>query len=204
MLRHRYLSNIAKRSPQEESCLTPGGGKHSSSRQHGLIMRKFLSILLAIGLLGFAPAASMAATISFNQTSVREGGQTAYGTGSWSISNSNGTQYKVTGKTKRERNGGNSAYWKAQLQSSSGICVSGISGKGGGVSVSCHMESLNYTTLQGNRYNATYWQSSSKYKPVQQNSKTAWVNMATCVDKRFQVDPCSAYYIPREGIQFRK
>lgn len=167
-------------------------------------MKKPLILLVAVLLACLAPAASMAATVSFNTTNVREGGQTAYGGGSWTISNSNGTQYKVNGKTRKSGNGGNSAYWKAELQASSGVCLTGINTSNGGVSVSCHLEAYGYGSLQGSRYNATYWQSSSKTKPVNRSAKTAWVNMATCVDKRYQFDPCSAYHVPSKGIQYRK
>lgn len=161
-----------------------------------------ITAVVAGAALSIAPASVHAATLYFGQTSVQQGGSTSYAKGSWSISQSNGTRYYVAGQTRKSSSGGNSAYWRATLQASSGICLTGISTSQGGVSVSCHLDYHNYKTIEGTRFNSSYWNSSSRYEPVQSNSKTASAGMRACVDVRFAIDPCSAPSWTN-GIQYR-
>lgn len=160
--------------------------------------RRFLGLAAVLLLLfGSIPTAS---ALSFTTMSLKSGSTTMYGTGSWNIDRSNGTQYRVNGKTRKTSAGGNSAYWNADLQASSGFCISSW---GGDVSVSCHLEYYGYGNLQGTRFNSSSWRSSIKYKPVQANSKTASAGLKVCEDVRFWFDPCSPVGWTN-GIQYRK
>lgn len=141
---------------------------------------------------------SNAVTLRFGETSVKQGGATYYAKGSWTISQSNGTRYQVAGTTRKTVAGGNSGYWAAPLQSSAGLCITGVKD----VSVSCHLEYYGFGELQGTRFNSTYWNSSTKYKAVNANAKTASAGMKSCVDVRFAFDPCASVSWTN-GIQYR-
>lgn len=125
------------------------------------------------------------AALSFGTTTVP--GSLGQGKGSWTIDRTNGTRVKVAGQTRDLKPGGNSIYWNANLQSSSGYCPT-FDGQ-----VSCSLEWHNQTTLQGTRFNSSAWKSSTKYNPVQMNSKSQRVGLKTCEEVRWWVDPCSAH-----------
>lgn len=166
-------------------------------------MRKFHNLffpvvavvsLLTVGL----SVSAEAVTLNFGQTHVAHDGSTYYAKGYWTIDQGNGTRYKVAGMTKKTSSGGNSGYWYAPLQASSGFCISGANN----VSVTCQLEYYGYGALQGTLFNSSYWNSSTRYKAVQANSKTASAGAQSCVDVRFWIDPCSAISWTN-GIQYR-
>lgn len=166
------------------------------------LQQKFLSLVVALGL-AFSVSSAPAVALTFGQTSMKSGSATYYGKGSWNIDQSNGTRYKVAGSSRKSSAGGNSAYWKASLQASAGFCVTGAGGPHGSVSVSCHLDYHNYSSLEGTRFNSSAWKASTKYKNVQANSKTASAGMQVCEDVRFWFDPCSSTSWTN-GIQYRR
>lgn len=155
-----------------------------------------MSFTLTLGII--APGAEGVA-LRFKEIHHSNKNEHYYSKGYWSINQDNGTRYKVRGSVRKSRSGGRSAYWKATLQSSSGICVTGFSN----VSVSCHLDYHKYGELQGTRFNTRYWNSSTRYKDVNPSAKTASAGMQTCVDIRFRVDSCSSI-LWTDGIQYRR
>lgn len=111
--------------------------------------------------------------------------------GSWQIDTTNGTQFRITGLSRDYNPGGNSVYWSAVTQKSSGICYVPSNQY---VSGSCSQDWYDYKTVTGTRFNSGEWRSSTKYSPLSTNSKGHRVNMRVCEDKPYWPDPCSSQW----------
>lgn len=139
-------------------------------------------VLIVVGAIFWLPSAG---AVTFGSTTLAGKG---VGTGSWSVSNSNGTQFKITGKTRDLRTGGNTIYWRAQTQKSSGTCYAASSDY---VSGSCSQDFYNHKAVNGGEYNTGKWRWSTRYSPLDTHSQGHRANLQVCENRRALPDPCS-------------
>ena len=138
-------------------------------------------------------AALPAAAVSYQHYSQSRPLQTknahGQGYGTWRVGNfSDGTQHHVAGVTRDRRAGGDSIYWQAEIQNTSGICLSSEY-------ASCTQDFYGGGRVDGVRHNSGSWKTSNGYRAVSRTSKGTRANLRVCEDLRFRPDNCSGWSV---------
>lgn len=148
-----------------------------------------LTVVAALSLYGL----SSAGAVTLGETTLAGKGAAK---GSWSVTTSNGTQFSLAGKSKDHKPGGNSIYWKAQTQGTSGTCFAPSNEY---VSGSCSQDFYNYKSVNGTKFNSGEWRSSTKTSPLDPNSMGHRANLQACEDRQFLPDGCSDWSLSHKS-----
>lgn len=108
--------------------------------------------------------------------------------GSWSIDQSQGTQFSITGSVRDLKPGDDPVYWLAITQASSGVCLN-INPQG--FSTSCSQDFFTFNEVRGEDFNSPDWSEYSTLSPVSPTARSHRVIMRVCENRRFEPDGCS-------------
>lgn len=158
-------------------------------------MRRLSRILLSLVVIAGAGYTTSNA-ISYSASTVYVGGKAVgTGKGAATLRHTSGTVISVSGQTKDYKPGRESVYWNAQVYDTSGMCLSSNY-------TSCSQDFYFERHIRGRNFNSGSWQSSTNSARIDPTAKAARVGFQVCVDKRFQVDPCSTPNFTSQVIKY--